>query len=82
MELIEALKALNWRYATKKTNGKLIPREQNNHILEAARLAPSSSGLQAYQVFVITNKELLEKIKAISYNQIENNKALYGGNVC
>ena len=81
MELIEALKALNWRYATMKTNGKLASREQINYIREAARLAPSSSGLQAYQVFVITNKKLLEKIKAISYNQSENNNTLYGGNV-
>ncbi len=76
MELIEALKALNWPYATKKTNGNLISQEQINHILKAARLAPSSPGLQAYQVFVITNKELLEKIKAISYNQSQNNNTL------
>jgi nitroreductase len=66
MELIEAL---NWRYATKKMSGKTVPREKINYILEAARLAPSSSGLQPYQIFAITNKELLEKVKAIAYNQ-------------
>jgi nitroreductase/dihydropteridine reductase len=66
MDLVEAL---NWRYATKKMNGNVVPEERLNYILEAARLAPSSSGLQPYQIFVISNKELLQKIKSIAYNQ-------------
>lgn len=66
MKLLDALK---WRYATKKMNGKVIPEEKLDYILEAARLSPSSSGLQPYQIFVISNKELLEKIKAISFDQ-------------
>lgn len=66
MALIEDLK---WRYATKKMNGNTIPAEKLDYILEAARLAPSSSGLQPYRIFVISNRELLEKIKAIANNQ-------------
>lgn len=66
MELVEALK---WRYATKKMNGQVIPEEKLAYILEAARLAPSSSGLQPYRVFLISNKELLQKIRAIGHNQ-------------
>ena len=66
MKLLDALK---WRYATKKMNGQVIPQEKLDYILEAARLAPSSSGLQPYQIFVISNKELLEKIKAVSFDQ-------------
>ncbi len=66
MSLIEDL---NWRYATKKMNGKTVPQDKVDYILEAARLAPSSSGLQPYRIFVITNKELLEKIKPISWDQ-------------
>lgn len=66
MQLIEAL---NWRFATKKMNGNIVPQEKIDYILEAARLAPSSSGLQPYKIFVITNKELLEKIQPIAYNQ-------------
>ena len=66
MNLVEAL---NWRYATKKMNGNVVPEESLNYILEAARLAPSSSGLQPYQIFVISNKELLEKVKSIGNNQ-------------
>jgi len=63
------LESLEWRYATKKMNGSTIPQEKLDYILKAARLAPSSSGLQPYEVFVISNKELLEKIKPIAHNQ-------------
>lgn len=66
MALIEDLQ---WRYATKKMNGHKVPQEKLNYILEAARYAPSSSGLQPYRVFVISDKDKLEKIKAFSYNQ-------------
>lgn len=60
---------LTWRYATKRMNGKTVPQEKLDYILEAARLAPSSSGLQPYEVFVISNRNILEKIKAIGFNQ-------------
>ena len=66
MALIEDLK---WRYATKKMNGQLVPQEKLDYILEAIRLAPSSSGLQPYKVIVISNKALLEKLKGVCYNQ-------------
>ena len=62
---------LNWRYATKKMNGEIVPQDKVDYILEAARLAPSSSGLQPYRLFVITNRELLEKIKPISWDQAQ-----------
>lgn len=63
------LDTLNWRYATKKMNGNIVPQEKLEYILEAARLSPSSSGLQPYQLFVISNKELKEKIKPIAFDQ-------------
>jgi nitroreductase / dihydropteridine reductase len=66
MKLIEALK---WRFATKKMNGQIVSQEKLDYILDATRLSPSSSGLQQYEIFVISNKDLLEKIKAISFNQ-------------
>lgn len=66
MALIDALK---WRYATKKMNGQAVPQEKVDYILEAAKLAPSSSGLQPYKLFVITNKELKEKLRAASFDQ-------------
>ena len=66
MKLIDALK---WRFATKKMNGQIVPQEKLDYILEATRLSPSSSGLQQYKIFVISNKDLLEKIQKISFNQ-------------
>ncbi|MEA5427445.1 nitroreductase family protein [Arcicella lustrica] len=66
---MELLKALEWRYATKKMNGNVVPQEKVDYIIEAARLAPSSSGLQPYEIFVISDKALLEKIQAIAFNQ-------------
>lgn len=61
---------LNWRYATKKMNpDKAVPEEKVERILEAVRLAPTSSGLQQFEVIVVTNKEVREKIKPIAWNQ-------------
>jgi nitroreductase len=60
---------LRWRYATKKMNGQTVPEDKVNYILEAARLSPSAFGLQPYQVFVITDKNLLAQIKIFSNNQ-------------
>lgn len=66
MSLLEDLK---WRYATKKMNGKKVAQEKIDYILEAAHLAPSSSGLQPFQIFVISNQELKEKIRPVASNQ-------------
>ncbi|WP_432713437.1 NAD(P)H-dependent oxidoreductase [Pedobacter sp.] len=66
MSLIEAL---NWRYATKKMNGDVVPQEKVNQIVKAAHLAPTSSGLQPFKVIVVTNPELKEKIAAVAYGQ-------------
>lgn len=63
------LEDLHWRYATKKMNGKKVPQDKLDYILEAARMAPSSSGLQPYKVIVISDKALLEKIQGIAWNQ-------------
>lgn len=63
------LDLLKWRYATKKMNGETIPQEKVDRILEAARLAPTSSGLQQFEVMVVTNKELKEKIRKVSWDQ-------------
>ena len=65
------LEDLNWRYATKKMNGQAVPQDKVDYIVEAARLAPSSSGLQPYRLFVISNKELLEKIRPIAFDQAQ-----------
>ena len=67
MDLIQKLK---WRYATKKMVAqKIVPQEKVDRILEAVRLAPTSSGLQPFEIIVITNPEIRDQIKAIANNQ-------------
>lgn len=63
------LELLNKRYATKAMNGQQVPQEKIDNILEAARLAPTSSGLQPFEIIVISNQELKDKIKPIAFNQ-------------
>lgn len=66
MSLLEKLK---WRYATKAMNGQVVPQEKVDNILEAARLAPTSSGLQPFEIYVVTNKEIKQKLTAAAFNQ-------------
>jgi nitroreductase / dihydropteridine reductase len=66
---MELLNALEWRYASKKMNGKTVPEEKVERILEAIRLAPSSIGLQPYSIIVITDPELKQQILPIANNQ-------------
>ncbi len=64
------LSDLKWRYATKKYNSnKKVSQEDVDKILEAIRMAPTSSGLQQFRVIVITNQELKEKIVPIAWGQ-------------
>lgn len=66
MSLIEALQ---WRYATKRMNGKKVDQAKLDNILEATRLSASSIGLQPYTILVVENPELRKKIQAVAYNQ-------------
>lgn len=63
------LEKLNQRYATKAMNGNVVPQEKMDNILEAIRLAPTSSGLQPFEVIVVTNAETKSKIREIAWNQ-------------
>jgi len=64
------IESLNWRYATKKFDAsKKVSNEQLETILEATRLSASSYGLQPYHIFIITNSEIREKLKPVSWGQ-------------
>src|ERR1700754_1480500 len=63
------LESLNWRYAVKRMTGEQLPQQKVDIILEAARLAPTSSGVQPFSIIQITDKKLLEKVQPIAYNQ-------------
>ena len=61
---------LNWRYATKKMDpARAVPQDKVDRILEAARLAPTSSGLQPFEIIVVTNPEVKAKLSAAAYGQ-------------
>lgn len=66
---MELLDKLNWRYATKAMTEEKIAQEKIDRILEAISLAPTSSGLQPFEVIVVTNQEIKEKIQPIAWNQ-------------
>ncbi len=56
------LEKLNWRYATKKMDpARAVPEEKVARIVEAARLAPTSSGLQPFEVIVVTNRTFAKR---------------------
>lgn len=68
----DLLQVLHWRYATKKMNpAKTVPHDTVERILEAVRLTASSSGLQPYELFVVTNPALREQIQAVAWNQAQ-----------
>lgn len=61
---------LNWRYATKKMDpSKPVPQEKVDAIIEAIRMAPTSSGTQPFEVFVVTNPEVLEEVRKAASDQ-------------
>ncbi|MGY4750625.1 NAD(P)H-dependent oxidoreductase [Pannonibacter sp. Q-1] len=66
------IEKLNWRYATKKMDpSKTVSEDKVERILEAARLAPTSSGLQPFEVIVVTNPEIRTRIQEIAWNQAQ-----------
>ncbi len=67
---MDLIQRLNWRYATKKMDAaKAVPQEKVERILEAIRLAPSSSGLQPYDILVVTNPQVRAKIRPVAWDQ-------------
>lgn len=61
---------LNWRYAAKRMIAdKAVPQEKLNTIVEAIRLSATSWGLQPFNLIVVTDKEQLQQIMPLAYNQ-------------
>ncbi|GEM53176.1 NAD(P)H-dependent oxidoreductase [Empedobacter brevis NBRC 14943 = ATCC 43319] len=66
MSLIEDLK---WRHAVKAYDpAKKVSEENINKIVEAARLAPTSSGLQPFKVIVVKDQQIKERLVAGALN--------------
>lgn len=57
------LEQLNWRYATKKMDpAKDVPQAKVDAIIEAIRMAPTSSGTQPFELIVVTNPDVKSEI--------------------
>ena len=66
------LEILKFRHACKIFDeSKKISAGEFDFILEAGRLSTSSTGLEQWDFLVVQNKELREKIKAVSWNQAQ-----------
>jgi nitroreductase/dihydropteridine reductase len=67
---------LNWRYATKKMDpSKVVPEDKIERILEAARLAPTSSGLQPFEIVVVANPEVRAQLREAAFGQAQVSEA-------
>ncbi len=63
---------LNWRYATKKMDAaRAVPQAKVDAILDAIALAPTSSGVQPFEVIVVTNPDVKAKLRAAGYDQAQ-----------
>ena len=61
---------MNWRYAVKAMDPtKAVPQDKVDAIVEAVRMAPTSSGTQPFELFVVTNSEVRDRIKAAARDQ-------------
>ncbi len=70
--MIKIIDALEWRYATKvfdKT--RKLTENQVNDLKRVCQLSASSFGLQPYKIIVISNNELMKKLKPASYGQAQ-----------
>ncbi len=69
---MDLLQLCEWRYATKKMDpARAVPAETVTRILEVARLAPTSSGLQPYEVLLVTDAATRAKIRAAANDQAQ-----------
>jgi len=63
---------LNWRYATKKMDpAKAVPQDKVEAIIEAARMAPTSSGTQPFEIIVVTNPKIRGQIAEAAGGQAQ-----------
>lgn len=64
------LESLHWRYATKEFDpAKKVSDEDIDTILEAIRLAPTSRGLQPFQIVLVSDSATKCAIRKVAFNQ-------------
>ncbi|MDT0555989.1 NAD(P)H-dependent oxidoreductase [Patiriisocius hiemis] len=69
---------LQWRYATKKFDPtKKIDDKDLDFLKDAMQLSASSYGLQPYEILIIEDAEIREKLKPAAWNQTQITDAAY-----
>ena len=63
---MDALEAIRKRRSVREYTGNAIPREDLENIVDAARLAPTGWNRQPWDFIVITDKEMIQKLKVAS----------------
>jgi nitroreductase len=63
------IESLRWRYAAKSFLERKVPYETITCILEATQLSVSSVGLQPYQILIIEDKGLQNRIQEVAMKQ-------------
>ena len=66
MDLFEAIEA---RRSVRKYRDEPVPRELIDRVLEAARVAPSTSNTQSWKFDIITEPETKKKLRELAYGQ-------------
>ena len=67
---MDIIKALEWRYATKKFDSEaIIPEETITLLKKAFSLTASSYGLQPVKLLIVSNKSTLNDLVPLSMNQ-------------
>lgn len=66
------IELLNWRYATKKMDSsKAVQQEKVDAIIEAVRLAPTSSGLQPFELIVVADPKVRSQLVEAASGQAQ-----------
>lgn len=66
----EIIDALEWRYAVKTFDAaKKVSDADFNTIMESARMAPSSVGMEPWKFIVVKSPEIRAKLRAAAYDQ-------------
>jgi nitroreductase len=67
--MMSYIDSLNWRYATKRMNGSKIDTSKRERIIEAIKLAPTSMGMQPFDIFIIEDDTTKELLSPLCFNQ-------------
>jgi len=61
--------ALQFRHACKEFDGRKIPKEDFDYILEAGRLSPSSFGMEPWRFLVVTDPKTKADLRPLCWDQ-------------